>query len=546
MLLKGNLILIGMPGSGKTTFGKFVAKKLGVPFLDTDTLIEETTGKRIEDIFYLEGEKAFRLVEKEIVRKASMTRKAVIATGGGAWLNPESRKSLQESGTVIYLACEPEEIWNRLQNSPQTRPLLKKGFGSLKELFDKRHREYRVADYILDTTGKSLEDEWDEISRELGIGQKSDRISLTEAKLTVSTPYKLYTVAIGCGVIYSIGSYLEEKYCAQDDGNRPRIFLVTNPFVNAICGENVLKTLNCSGFKTSCFVIPEGEQYKTLDWARKAYSRLAVEGFDRGDVVLALGGGVIGDLAGFVAATYMRGMSLVQVPTTLLAQVDSSIGGKTAVNLPEGKNMVGAFHQPDFVVTDLSLLQHLPQYHYRQGLAECVKYGIIGDRDLFELFENSIDEIQSRNIEKLKEIVVRCCQIKGRIVSADERENNLRMVLNLGHTVGHALEATIGYGRIGHGDAVALGMRANAFLSTRLGMLSMESRERIEKLLDRLGFPERAKFSTIQAIEYLERDKKKNRGEIRFVLPWEIGRVDITGKVDYYLLEEALCFIGGQ
>ncbi|MDK2984783.1 MAG: shikimate kinase / 3-dehydroquinate synthase [Clostridia bacterium] len=543
MSLKQNLIFIGLSGSGKTTVGKYVSENLGLPFLNTDVLIEETLGESIPEIFSQKGEQAFRAVEREIVGKASEIRKAVIATGGGAWIHPESRKLLKESGTVIYLTCSLQELWSRLQKTAEKRPLLQKGFVSLEKLHNERHKIYEEAHYVLDTTGKSPEEIWQELSQKLGIKKIKKQPRLPRKEITVETTGKSYPVLIESGIRFNIGTFLEEKFCLAVR-KKPRLFLITNPFVKAICGEVILQDLHDRGFKTSCFILPEGEQHKNLDWVRVAYGQLAQEGFDRGDIIIGLGGGVIGDFAGFVAATYMRGMSLVQVPTTLLAQVDASIGGKTAVNLPEGKNLVGAFYQPDAVLVDLDLLQHLSDHHYRQGLAECIKYGILGDIELFEFFEKNIFEIKSRNPKSLHTIVSKCCLNKAKIVAEDEKEKGLRAVLNLGHTVGHALEATVGYGKLGHGDAVGLGVRAEGFLSSRLGKLTSGSLTRIEKLLDALEFPRKVKFSPDTAMTFLERDKKKSRGEIRFALPAEIGRVEIEGGINPHLVKEAFQYVG--
>ncbi|MBA1337000.1 MAG: 3-dehydroquinate synthase [Firmicutes bacterium] len=545
MKLKKNLVLIGLPGSGKTTLGRFVSRKAGVPFIDTDELIEESTGKTIPQIFAACGETAFREMERETVLKVSQLKGVVIATGGGAWINEDNRKALRENGVVVYLDAKLKELWERLKGEEKRRPLLAEGFSALEELYLRRHSTYMTADRVVDAAAKTFEDLYEEIYPVLDIFEEHQVSQALPYAVDIHLPQKSYPVYISPGLVSSVGKYMEEKF-SKKSGNKPKVFIVTNPLVKSICLEAAAKSLTDAGFDFDVFTVPDGEEHKGLEWCEKAYTKLVARRFSRDDVLAALGGGVTGDLGGFVAATYMRGMRFVQIPTTLIGQVDSSVGGKTAVNLPEGKNLVGCFHQPDMVLADPNLLVYLSDYQFRQGLAECIKYGILHSTDFFEFFEGNLTKIKNRDVGTLSELVAGCCRIKGEIVESDERDMGLRMKLNLGHTVGHALEAAAGYGNLGHGDAVALGIIAEGYISKRIGVLGEEQFARIERLIDTAGLQIRIGFSIPQVLEYMKVDKKRNTGNIRFALPAGIGLVDIAGDVDAGTIEEALRYIGGE
>ncbi|MDD2574335.1 MAG: 3-dehydroquinate synthase [Firmicutes bacterium] len=538
-----NLVLVGMPGSGKTTIGELLAKRLGMPFLDTDLIIEQTAGERICDIFARTGEETFRTLERETVKKVTAMRRIIIATGGGAWMDETNRARLAENGRVVYLNCPPEVLWERLKESRVKRPLLKGGFESLNKLYRSRHCQYMTAHLVLDTAGKSVKQTAGGILEETGL--KTDDVgpktSIYKQKLSFRGD-RHCEIVTGSNLLKGLGTFLEEIF--KENGALPRLLVVTNPIVYALFGKGIIEGLCREGFNAGVHLIPDGEEYKSLGQTEKVYSRLAAGGFDRGDAVLALGGGVTGDLAGFAAATYMRGMGLVQLPTTLLAQVDSSIGGKTAVNLSEGKNMVGAFYQPGLVVSDTRLLKHLSGYQFRQGLAECVKYGLIEGDELFCMLEQKKAAILARQPEVLAGVVERCCRIKAGIVEKDERETGPRRVLNLGHTVGHALEAAAGYGRLGHGDAVALGIRAKIRIGLVTGVLNKRDCDSITGVLDSYGFPSRVDLPMGKVLEYLGRDKKKRRGQISFIMPKSIGDMDITAGITEELLKEGLKCIG--
>jgi 3-dehydroquinate synthase len=290
-------------------------------------------------------------------------------------------------------------------------------------------------------------------------------------------------------------------------------------------------------------VLPAGEKSKCVNFVEKCYDELAAQRLERKSFVVALGGGVVGDLAGFVAATYLRGIPFVQVPTTLLAQVDSSVGGKVGVNLKAGKNLVGAFHQPRLVLCDLDTLQKLPMREYRAGLAEVIKYGIIYDPELFESLESEMEKLLRREPKVLSDVIARCCEIKAEVVAQDETETGLRAILNFGHTIGHALEAISHYGKYLHGEAISIGQVAAAKLSEEILGLPPQHAERIGNLFERAGLPTKVALNQAQRqklVAAMKLDKKVSAGEIKFVLARRIGEVEFGQKVPPASIEKIL------
>lgn len=335
-----------------------------------------------------------------------------------------------------------------------------------------------------------------------------------------------YTVQIGPGLLDSAG-----PACAQLRLGR-RAAVVTQPAVRPHA-ERVTESLRSAGFEPAVFVVTEGEESKSLREAERLWDGFLAHGLDRSSPVVAVGGGVVGDLAGFAGAAFMRGLPVIQVPTTLLAQVDASIGGKVAVNHPRGKNLIGAFHQPRLVLIDPEALRTLPEREYRSGLAEVVKTGAALDADLFRSLETGVDALRRRDAGLLEAVVATCCAAKARIVEQDEREETgVRMVLNYGHTVGHALEALSGYRRWLHGEAVAIGMVAAGRLAVRLGWTDAGAAERQEALLQGVGLPTR--FSGVdprEIVDALRHDKKARDGRVPFVLMRSVGRAEVCHEV---------------
>ncbi len=332
----------------------------------------------------------------------------------------------------------------------------------------------------------------------------------------------------------------------KDLGLGKKIALVTNPTVNKLYGPRVAGSLETAGFQVVLIKILAGEKYKTLKSADDIYKKLLKNGFDRKSALVALGGGVIGDLTGFAAATFMRGVPFVQIPTTLLAMVDSSVGGKTGVNHPMGKNMIGAFYQPKKVLMDLSVLRTLPKEEFRAGMAEVIKYGVIRDGALFDYLGRNREKILAHDLDALEHIIRRSCEIKAEVVSKDERESGLRAILNFGHTVGHAVETVENY-TMRHGYAVAIGMVYASRLAHRTGLCESAVPERVEALIKSYGLPTdlsalSRKPNVTALMDTMQLDKKAEGGKVKFVLPKKIGAVVVTKEWDEGALKEALSF----
>ncbi|NJD67390.1 MAG: 3-dehydroquinate synthase [candidate division NC10 bacterium] len=356
----------------------------------------------------------------------------------------------------------------------------------------------------------------------------------SEARVTVSLGSRSNPIAVGSGLLKQLGDLCGELLPSR------RAMIVTNPVVNHLYGATVSASLRKAGFHVALTEIPAGERAKSLRQAARLYQAFLKNRMDRRSVVVALGGGVIGDLAGYAAATYLRGIPLVQVPTTLLAQVDSSVGGKVAVNLPEGKNLVGAFYQPSLVVADVQTLRSLPLRQIRAGLAEVVKYGMIADRELFASIETELDAILRAEPESLTHLVTRSCAIKAQVVEQDEREEGMRAILNFGHTVGHALETLAGYHRLLHGEAIAIGMVVATMLSVNRGLCERGELDRLRTLLMRIGLPTKASVDMKQLVPTIGYDKKVRNRMIYFVLTKGIGHATLAEISDLGELRSAI------
>jgi 3-dehydroquinate synthase len=352
--------------------------------------------------------------------------------------------------------------------------------------------------------------------------------------ISVQLEKRSYTIKIAAGLLARLGTECAQLKLGQ------RCAIITDANVGRHFAKAALKSLSASGFQPVLIAVPAGEKSKRLAVVEKCFDRLAAHRLERKSFIVALGGGVVGDLAGFVAATYLRGIRFVQVPTTLLAQVDSSVGGKTGVNLKAGKNLVGAFYQPQLVLCDLDTLKTLPKREYISGLAEVIKYGVIYDAILFAQLERNLPELLQRDAATLAAVIARCCEIKADVVGQDETEYGLRAVLNFGHTIGHAIENSSGYGNFLHGEAIAIGQVAAARLSHKILGLPSGDVARIEKLFDRAGLPVKIKLDPARRKKLfaaMKLDKKVSAGEIRFVLAKKIGRVEFGQKVPADMIE---------
>lgn len=350
-----------------------------------------------------------------------------------------------------------------------------------------------------------------------------------------------YDIAIGSGLLEGIG-----PWCGKW-GLRGSCLVVTDAHVGRIYGKTVVSSLRGAGFTTGILALPPGEAHKSLGTARRIYNAMLTRGLDRSSFIVSLGGGVAGDVAGFAAATYMRGISFVQAPTTLLAQVDASVGGKVGVNLPQGKNLIGAFHQPRGVLIDPSVLRTLDRRQLRAGFAELIKHAVIRDARHFLFLEKNRARALALEPRCMETIILRSCQIKAAVVARDERERDLRMILNFGHTLGHALEAATGYRVFLHGEAVAIGMAKAAAIAERLGHLAHADAGRIARLIESFGLRVSASWiSPARVLSALRRDKKARGGIARFVLPVRVGKVFVTDAVDEKIIREVVtsCDVG--
>ncbi|MGK7940214.1 MAG: 3-dehydroquinate synthase [Crocosphaera sp.] len=356
--------------------------------------------------------------------------------------------------------------------------------------------------------------------------------------IPVNLPHTSYNIVISPNSLDALGKYLT----SLDLGKK--ILVISNPEIFNYYGETVINSLTQVGFQVFSHLIPAGETYKTLESISQVYDTLLKHRLERSSTLLALGGGVIGDMTGFAAATWLRGINFVQVPTSLLAMVDASIGGKTGVNHPQGKNLIGAFYQPRLVFIDPMVLNTLPIREFRAGMAEVIKYGVIWDKSLFTQLEsqNNLDKLDNFPLEVLEEIITKSCQAKVDVVSQDEKEAGIRAILNYGHTIGHAIESLTGYSKINHGEAVGIGMKAAGTIAVKLGMWTEDITQRQDKLIQKAALPVSIP-NTLQSddiLDSLQLDKKVKGGKVRFILPTDIGQVEISDTVVSEVIETVI------
>ncbi len=512
-----NIVLTGFMGTGKTAVGHRVAQQLGRPFVDMDEMIEQRTGKPISAIFAEQGEPSFRLMEAELCRELAALRGLVIATGGGALVPATNRQALARSSMMVCLTAPPELVLDRLANAGD-RPLLAvpDRLERIHDLLGQRTEAYAAIPHQIDTTGLTVEQVAKEVIR---------MVEMTPIRIPVSYPGGSYDILVGEGLLADAGALVLREALG---GSQPgRCAVITHPAIGEAHGQAVLSSLRLAGFAPVLVEIPDGEANKTLETVAGLYERFVEANLDRRSPVIALGGGVVGDVAGFAAVTYLRGVPFVQIPTSLLAMVDASVGGKTGVDLPQGKNLVGAFKQPALVLIDPAVLSTLPPAEFRSGLAEVVKHGIIGAPELFEALEGKDEAIPPA----LAELIAEAVRVKVAVVEEDPFESGRRAVLNLGHTFGHAIEIVSGY-RTRHGEGVAIGLAAATRLAARRGLCDPALVRRVEGVLERLDLPTRAVGLSPEAIvAAMATDKKRAGSRLRFVLPRAIGDVDVFDDV---------------
>ena len=550
-----HLFLIGFSYTGKSSAGRLAAERLGMPFIDLDERIERRAERPIPEIFGAEGEPAFRALEREALAEVCAEGGSVVATGGGVPVDAENRRLMRESGVVVLLEARAETIRVRQEaaedGAESARPMLAGGdpLQRIVELKAERREAYaESADWTVHTDALDAGGVASEVVRgyEIVAGARgaTGRPTITGVapSYTVTTKAGTYHGYVGSGLLQQLGTLM------RDAGLGGTAFVIADGAVFDLYGEPVMASLKDAGFEAYEGVADPGEASKSLEMAGEIYTWLAGRRAERRDCIVALGGGVAGDLGGFIAATYLRGMPVVQVPTTLLAMVDASIGGKVAVNLPAGKNLVGAFHQPRLVLADVDTLRTLPPREMTAGWAEVVKHGLILDRDLLDDIERERDRLLERDPDALADIITRSAAIKARVVTEDERETSgMRNLLNYGHTTGHALEAVLDYEGLLHGEAVAIGMGVAAEIAVRMRMLTGADLERQTEALRSFGLPLKGPAGIDQAAvrSAMDLDKKVAGKRINWVLLDGIGNAVSRNDVPEDVVRESMAAVLG-
>jgi shikimate kinase / 3-dehydroquinate synthase len=531
-----SVVLVGMMGAGKTSVGKRLAAKLGLPFVDADAEIEAGAQLTIPEIFERFGETYFREGERKVIARLLKSGPQVLATGGGAFMNKTTRDNIAAHGVSIWLKPDVEVLLARVRKK-SNRPLLHTDDPekTLRRLMDERSPIYALADIAIESRDGPHDLVVDmALSRLAGALRGPGNIAAGERrKVEAPLGSRAYSILIGPGLIDDAGVEISKiapgAKCA----------IVTDANVAPLYLARLISSLDKAGLRSTSIVCPAGEATKSYSEFTRVSEALIEARIERRDVVIALGGGVIGDLAGFCAASLRRGVRFVQVPTTLLAQVDSSVGGKTGINSRHGKNLVGAFHQPALVLADSSCLDSLSGREFRAGYAEVVKYGLIGNRNFFEFLEARWRELFSGGPARI-EAIATSCAAKARIVVADETEQGERALLNLGHTFGHAFESLTYYDstRLVHGEGVAVGIAAAFRFSRELGFCSGQDATRVEAHLSAVGLPTRIRdipglnARAEDILSAMRQDKKVDRGQLTFILAKGIGESFIARDVE--------------
>ena len=545
--MKSNIFITGFSGSGKTTVGRIVARRLGWRFVDIDDVISGDEGVSIATIFAELGERHFRRLERDRLSALAQGAKQVISTGGGVPVDRRNRRVMDSNGVIVCMEARPETIQRRLERQaaeeehPVVRPMLAAADPAerIRTLKEERQPSYSLAHWTVHTDNLTPEQAADEVVRGWEAlarsGGGADRREDPDLAAVVNTSSGDYPVWVGWDTLQRIGEIVEERLSPGT------AYIVTDEGVFRQA-RRVQAALESSGVPSHMLLLPPGERSKTLQSVQHVYGWLAGRKAERSDLVLAVGGGVVGDLAGFVAATYLRGMPFAQVPTSMLAMMDASVGGKVAVDLPDGKNLVGAFYQPKFVLADVQALQTLPLRELVSGWAEAVKHGLILDSDLFADFEERGESLLALEQEVATDVIRRSVAIKADVVSKDERETlGIRMLLNYGHTIGHAIESATGYDRFLHGEAVSVGMMGAAYIGTAMGMMSDDEVERQQAVLSGIGLPLKCPGVDPEAVSNaMLSDKKVVGGALRWVLLEEIGRASVRNDVPPELVRETL------
>jgi shikimate kinase/3-dehydroquinate synthase len=546
-----SIVLVGMMGAGKTSVGRRLAAKLGLPFVDADAEIEAGAQMTVPEIFARFGEAYFRDGERKVIARLMADGQKVLATGGGAFMNEQTRQRIAERGVSIWLKPDFDVLMRRVRKR-SNRPLLQTANPeeTVRKLLAERSPIYGLADFTIESRDGPHESVVDAIISALArppAMEAADAAPPTAAdapapltsaaperrEIDVALGERAYKIVIGEGLIDEAGAYLARLAPGANCA------IVTDERVAELHLEPLRMSLAEAGLRTTAIVVPSGEASKSFAQFERVCDALLAAHIERRDLVIALGGGVVGDLAGFCAASVRRGLRLVQAPTTLLAQVDSSVGGKTAINSRHGKNLIGAFHQPSLVLADTRALDTLSAREFRAGYAETIKYGLINDRPFFDWLEANWRDVFAGGPARLRAIATSCAA-KAAVVAADETEQGERALLNLGHTFGHAFERLVDYDgeRLVHGEAVAIGMVSAFRFSRRLGLCAGQDAVRVENHLNAVGLPTEIRdIPGLQAepdaiLAAMRQDKKVERGRLTFILTRGIGESFIAKNVE--------------
>ena len=530
-----HIFFTGFMASGKSRVGRTLAERMGRPFVDTDAIIVERAGKTISEIFEQDGESAFRKMERELIEElAAGEEPKIISLGGGALSQDSIVTAIRKSGLLIRLWATPEVLSERIARK-NTRPLMaglndEERLAKIKTMLADRELWYSKADFSVESSNDVSEQHVADKILQLLRFYESYAISVE------TSGGDRYPIFIGKGILPHIGCLLEGLKLSQSHK-----FLVCTDTTVAKAQSRTLDKIKNQAGGCPVFKFRAGETNKTLSSLNQLYTFMLHREYGRKSCLLQFSGGVVGDMAGFGAATYQRGVPFIQLPTTVLSMVDSSVGGKVAVNHPAGKNMIGAFYQPRAVVCDLNTLQTLAESEVKAGIAEIVKYGVIYDEAFFKYMEDNAAKINAKDEEVFKALILRSCSIKAEVVGIDEKENGLRAILNYGHTFGHAIEKLTDYNKYSHGIAVSLGMRVAARAAVLLGMMTKEDEDRQNKLLDALGLPAKVDFAlnTAAAWQAMGIDKKAEKNTRVYILPTCIGKVEKVKNIPEETVNEA-------
>lgn len=522
-----NLTLTGFMGTGKTTVGRILAERMGRRLVDMDERIEAEFGKPIAQIFADDGEELFRQAEARLCQTLAAETGLIIATGGGALVSDENRQTMEASGPVVCLAAGADTILERVETF-EDRPLLPgdrdEKRRNIERLLQDRRAAYGRIPLRVPTDGIDPETVAERVLDTLA--GNSEIAGMT--RITVPTPEGHYHICIGEGILAQAGRLLSNREVAKG-----KAAVVTNADIAKYYAEILSESLQQEGYTPVLCLVPEGEAHKTLATVQDLYDQFVAAELDRKSPIVGLGGGVIGDMAGFAAATYLRGAPFVQIPTSLLAMVDASVGGKTAVDLPQGKNLVGAFKQPEIVLIDPEVLAELPAAEFRSGLAETVKHGILGAPELFR-------QLEGEGPANLTQMIADAVRVKVDVVIEDPFERGRRATLNLGHTFGHAIEQVSGYS-LRHGEAVAIGTIAAARMAVALNRCDAQTASRIQTCLNRLELPTKASGLNLDEVyAMMFKDKKRSGRMLRFIIPQAIGDVVIIDDPGEQVVLDAL------